>query len=161
MRWCRRDSTLMSLRLTRQKTQGWPELAHGKLPYERTSLNSSLNQIRFLALLPGMSHNRICCKIEVVRLNLSQPPDTLKTWATPYEALSYPLGSEVPGKKMRLYAFRKGFELAAADVSATRNLFNALQALRWEHHARWLRMDALSVDQDNGLEKISRNSADG
>lgn len=97
-------------------------------------LDSQSNDIRLLALMPGVGKTMIRCK----QVNASLDDDIS------YEALSYAWGD--PHSK----AF---IEFESLPFPITANLYSALQQLRPISAPRYLWIDALCIDQTNVSEK--------
>jgi hypothetical protein len=91
------------------------------------------SSIRLIVLEPGLQPQRISCHFLESSLNSQL-----------YEALSYEWGDDVPADMI----FVDNFE-----VKICRNLYNALQCLRWKDKQRKIWTDALCIDQNDPKEK--------
>ena len=96
------------------------------------------DQIRILRLAPGTGTDIICCTLEI---------HTLSTLETEFEALSYTWGSTEN---------KTGIHLDNYLVPVTKNLFEALEALRFQNKPRALWVDALCINQENLEERASQ-----
>jgi len=105
-----------------------------KVIWQSPPLDSQSNDIRLLALMPGVGKTTIRCK----QVNASLDDDIS------YEALSYAWGD--PKSK----AF---IEFESMPFPITANLYSALQQLRPVKAPRYLWIDALCIDQINDSEK--------
>jgi len=104
------------------------------LIWQYPPLNPQSNDIRLLALMPGVSDTTINCK----QVNVSLDEGVL------YEALSYTWGDP---KTTHFINFE------SMPFLITANLYSALQQLRPVRAPRYLWIDALCIDQINDSEK--------
>jgi hypothetical protein len=95
---------------------------------------STLDEIRVLRLLPGLSSDILACEFQVV--SLSDTPV--------FEALSYVWGSPQKGHKILCDGH---------FLSITASLNEALLHLRYEDKPRFLWVDAISINQEDYDEK--------
>jgi hypothetical protein len=104
------------------------------------SIHQPLNndQIRLLRLAPGLPADRICSSLET---------HLLPSIEFEFEALSYTWGSTENNAVIHL-----GNHL----VPVTRNLFEALQALRFQDKPRVLWIDALCINQTDLEERANQ-----
>jgi hypothetical protein len=103
--------------------------------------------IRCVVLLPGLPPDLIAVGIMAIDLN-NDLRDTL-----PYlEALSYTWGKPTPGKIIEC----RGLHGSRGFLSLTPNLYDALEALRWENQPRYLWVDQICINQSDKLEKSAQ-----
>jgi hypothetical protein len=107
-------------------------------PFQYPPVDNNKNEIRLLDLGPGKSVDVFQCTLYTV--SLDNPP--------PYEALSYTWGPREQSSTIILN------ENGHLDI--TRNLDEALVYLRSETQKRTLWIDALCIDQENGIEKADQ-----
>ncbi|KAL5393554.1 hypothetical protein PMIN04_009735 [Paraphaeosphaeria minitans] len=98
-------------------------------------LNSSLDEIRLLRLLPGSDEDRLRCTLSIVSLD-DRPH---------YEALSYVWGDDLEDTFP--------ISLGGHTVQIRRNLHSALRGIRYLDCERILWIDALCIDQENVEER--------
>ncbi|KAF9739538.1 heterokaryon incompatibility protein [Paraphaeosphaeria minitans] len=101
-------------------------------------LNSSLDEIRLLRLLPGSDEDRLRCTLSIVSLD-DRPH---------YEALSYVWGDDLEDTFP--------ISLGGHTVQIRRNLHSALRGIRYLDCERILWIDALCIDQENVEERHSK-----
>jgi len=130
-------------------------MSNQRIPYAYEPLSKNPDEIRLLKLMPPSSSGDI--EIEIIRVPSLAPPA--------YEALSYVWGSPERTHEVTVKAFSKTclprlsrrlfgrikFELSHLAIS--RNLFIALQHLRFAKKPRLLWIDAICINQDNISER--------
>ena len=133
-------------------------MSNQRIPYAYEPLSKNPDEIRLLKLMPPSSSGNI--EIEIIRVSSSAPPA--------YEALSYVWGPperthEVTVKTSSKKCFPRlsrgrrflfghsKFKLSHLAIS--RNLFIALQHLRFAKKPRLLWIDAICINQDNISER--------
>lgn len=120
-------------------------------PYNYSSLNEDLNEIRLLTLHEGDFKADISISIHTVPLMPDNPPI--------YEALSYVWGStENPvdiqvGPNTEVCTGRTNFGADLRTIAVTRNLAEALPYLRYTDRPRILWIDAICVNQQDSKER--------
>lgn len=102
-------------------------------------LDSSVTQIRLLRLLKGRRGDQL--RGEVFSVTLGQTPEI------EYDALSYEWGSSQPNQRIELH----GHSVQIRDT-----LHSALSSIREAERDRFLWIDALCIDQENSLKRISK-----
>ena len=105
------------------------KMAESASHYAYRPLDPDRREFRLVKLKPSTQFSSpVCC--ELVETQLSNHP--------PYEAISYVWGD--PRAKAPVH-------VEDAILHVTVNLKCALRYLRWEHEARWLWVDAISINQ--------------
>jgi hypothetical protein len=113
------------------KSKSQTAAVHSLSPYASTL---KAQEIRVVVLLPGQWDDEISCRL--INSSLESPLE--------YEALSYVWAQEPGHRCIRLNGSRH---------QITTNLFLALRRLRKASEARYIWIDALCINQDNGEEK--------
>ena len=108
-------------------------------PYGYQPLGTDGSAIRLISLLPGKWEEEVSIEIETVKLEMD-------TWPQ-YEALSYTWGAVEDPVPLRIGA------LTNQIINITQNLATALPYLRLPDRPRVLWIDAISIDQNNLIER--------
>ncbi|KAI1350567.1 HET-domain-containing protein [Xylaria sp. FL0043] len=101
-------------------------------------IDSSQGQIRLLKIDPGREHEVIRCSYRI---------STVHNDDVPYETLSYVWG--------RMEGHRT-IMVEGTQAELTDNLFDALTRIRHETEPRYLWVDALCINQEDGAEKTAQ-----
>ncbi|KAI4183083.1 MAG: hypothetical protein L6R41_005596 [Letrouitia leprolyta] len=116
--------------------------------YEYQPLKKNTTKIRLLTLLPGQFNDPIRITIEKKDLNKKQA----------FEALSYTWGSASDPLEVIVETRSSGYDLSRVkrwtrveftSLPVTRNLFEALQHLRYTDRSRVLWIDAICINQQD------------
>ena len=106
--------------------------------FEHTPLTLHTQEMRIVKILPSLSKDGyICCEMEHVRLD--------DTNSFSFDALSYMWGPKAP---------RKRILVNGSAFMVRENLWDFLNAARQTRPREWLWIDALSIAQTNGEEKV-------
>ena len=108
-------------------------------PYKYQPLSTDGTEMRLISLLPGKLEEKVSVEIETVKLDID-------TWPL-YEALSYTWGAAEDLVPLRVGA------LTNKTINITQNLATGLPYLRLPDRPRVLWIDAISIDQNNLIER--------
>ncbi|KAJ2979492.1 hypothetical protein NUW58_g7184 [Xylaria curta] len=105
--------------------------------FQFLEIDSNRGQIRLLEIAPGRGVEPIRCSYQIATADDE----------TPYQTLSYVWG-KMDGKK--------SIVVDSTEVELTDNLFDALMRIRHETEPRYLWVDALCINQEDGVEKTAQ-----